>query len=176
MSVFNNDLILNMSDTISNGIEKMSKSNINKADYDRTLIGTVVEKTTKPNIIGGKEITDGTWLWLIQCADSSYYIENYKANITAVGQRVRLYIPNHDFTEKYAEVIDNNNEDFFKSMKTLEICRVSDNEVYVIYQDPSDKNIQYKQTWTAEGTGNTRYNPKEKVEISKDGGKTWESI
>lgn len=35
------------------------------------------------------------------------------------------------------------------------VVKVSDNEVYALYTDPQT-NIQYKQTWTATGTGNTR--------------------
>lgn len=53
------------------------------------------------------------------------------------------------------------------------IIKVSDNEVYAVYSDIDDPTIKYKQTFTAEGSGNERHNVSEKIEKSTDGGNTW---
>lgn len=59
------------------------------------------------------------------------------------------------------------------SRSPLQIKRVSANEVYAIYADIDDESVQYKQVWTAEGSGGTRTNPQQKIYISKDRGQTW---
>ena len=55
----------------------------------------------------------------------------------------------------------------------LSITRVSSNEVNAVYADIDDAKVQYKQVWTATGSGSTRTNPKQKIYISKDSGQTW---
>lgn len=55
----------------------------------------------------------------------------------------------------------------------LSVTRVSGNEVNAVYVDIVDNKVRYKQVWTAEGTGSTRTNPKQKIYISKDSGQTW---
>lgn len=87
-----NELSSNIA-TMSNNI---SEKNIRKAGYDKTLIGFVSEKV---------ERDDGTYRWRIQTNGVAYDIKPEMCNIQAVGQRVRLYIPNHSFKDKYAEVI-----------------------------------------------------------------------
>ena len=59
------------------------------------------------------------------------------------------------------------------SRKPIEVTKVSDNEVYAVYSDIDNVKIRYKQVWTAEGSGSTRTNPKQKIYITKDSGKTW---
>ncbi len=78
--------------------EMLAKKNISKAGYDKTLIGFVSEKI---------EREDGSYRWRIQTNGTAYDVTPEMCNITEVGQRVRLYIPNHSFKDKYAEVIDN---------------------------------------------------------------------
>lgn len=82
----------------SNGL---SSNNINKADYDKTLIGFVSEK-----IVPEKPKDDNDYKWRIQTNGVAYDIKPSACNITSVGQRVRLYVPNHSLKDKYAEVID----------------------------------------------------------------------
>ena len=76
--------------------DELVEKNISKAGYDKTLIGFVSEKV---------ERDDGTYRWRIQTNGVAYDIKPEMCNIQAVGQRVRLYIPNHSFKDKYAEVI-----------------------------------------------------------------------
>lgn len=74
----------------------LSVDSLKKAGYDKTLIGFVSDQQTKD---------DGTVQWEIQTEGAAYMIDAKKSNITTVGQRVRLYLPNHDYRNKYAEVI-----------------------------------------------------------------------
>lgn len=76
--------------------DDLVEKNISKAGYDKTLIGFVSEKI---------EREDGSYRWRIQTNGTAYDIKPSACNITSVGQRVRLYIPNHDYYNKYAEVL-----------------------------------------------------------------------
>ena len=134
----------------------MANTRINKADYDKTLIGFVSEK-----IVPEKPQDDNDYKWRIQTNGVAYDIKPSACNITSVGQRVRLYVPNHSLKDKYAEVIDN----IFDDKNLIEVTKVSDNEVYAIYKSPVNPNILYKQTIKAEGSGNTRKNFSEIIEI-----------
>lgn len=78
--------------------DDLVEKNISKAGYDKTLIGFVSEKI---------EREDGSYRWRIQTNGTAYDVAPEMCNITEVGQRVRLYVPNHSFKDKYAEVIDN---------------------------------------------------------------------
>lgn len=124
----------------------MANTRIKKADYDKTLIGFVSEKIVPEN-----PKDDNDYKWRIQTNGVAYDIKPSACNITAVGQRVRLYVPNHSLKDKYAEVIDDAND------IPTEIIKVSSNEVIIKYKDRTA-------TWTAEGTGNTRYNLKCSIE------------
>jgi hypothetical protein len=81
----------------------MANTRINKADYDKTLIGFVSEKIVPEN-----PQDDNDYKWRIQTNGVAYDIKPSACNITAIGQRVRLYVPNHSLKDKYAEVIENN--------------------------------------------------------------------
>ena len=142
----------NFQKTMTTGVNDNAKAIIKKSDFDKTLIGFVSDQQTK---------IDGTVQWEIQTEGAAYMIDAKKSNITTVGQRVRLYLPNHDYRNKYAEVID----DIFSKENLIEIVKVSDNEVYGLYQDSENKKIKYKQTITAEGSGNERHNFVEKIEV-----------
>lgn len=142
----------NFQKTMTTGVNDNAKAIIKKSDFDKTLIGFVSDQQTK---------NDGTVQWEIQTEGAAYMIDAKKSNITTVGQRVRLYLPNHDYRNKYAEVID----DIFSKENLIEIVKVSDNEVYGLYQDSENKKIKYKQTITAEGSGNERHNFVEKIEV-----------
>ena len=81
--------------------ENLSSNRINKADYDKTLIGFVSEKIVPEN-----PKDDNDYKWRIQTNGVAYDIKPSACNITSVGQRVRLYVPNHSLKDKYAEVIN----------------------------------------------------------------------
>lgn len=134
-------------DVLTNNFAKsyddLVEKNISKAGYDKTLIGFVSEKI---------ERDDGSYRWRIQTDGTAYDIAPEMCNITEVGQRVRLYIPNHSFKDKYAEVIENTSDDI-----PIEIKKVSDNKVIIKHKDRIV-------TWTADGSGNTRYNLKCSIE------------
>lgn len=85
---------------ISQGGYSLSSKCIKKSDFDKTYIGFVSEKI---------ERSDGTYRWRIQTNGVAYDIKPEMCNITEVGQKVRLFVPNHKYHEKYAEVIDGNN-------------------------------------------------------------------
>lgn len=57
----------------------------------------------------------------------------------------------------------------FLGMKPVEIKRVSDNEVYGLYPDPTDSSVLWKQTIKAEGEGDTRRNFTAEYEVYQRG-------
>ena len=148
--------ISKLSDEITMASDNIASNNIRKADYDKTLIGFVSEK-----IVPEKPKDDNDYKWRIQTNGVAYDIKPSACNITSVGQRVRLYVPNHSLKDKYAEVIEN----IFDNKNLIEVTKVSNNEVYAIYKSPVNPNVLYKQTIKAEGSGNTRKNFSETVEI-----------
>ena len=92
--------ISKLSDEITMASDNIASNKINKADYDKTLIGFVSEKIVPEN-----PKDDNDYKWRIQTNGTAYDIKPSACNITSVGQRVRLYIPNHDYYNKYAEVL-----------------------------------------------------------------------
>lgn len=88
----------NLGKILSDCTDDLSQTIIKKSDFDKTLIGFVSEKV---------EREDGTYRWRIQTNGVAYDIKPEMSNITEIGQRVRLFIPNHRYQDKYAEVIDN---------------------------------------------------------------------
>lgn len=102
---------MNLNDNIKKAIDNytqkassesrdMANTRIEKADYDRTLIGYVSEK-----IVPEKPKNSQDFKWRIQTNGTAYDIKPSACNITSVGQRVRLYIPSHNYYNKYAEVL-----------------------------------------------------------------------
>ena len=90
-----------LSDKITMASDDIASNKIKKADYDKTLIGFVSEKIVPEN-----PKDDNDYKWRIQTNGVAYDIKPSACNITSVGQRVRLYVPNHSMKDKYAEVID----------------------------------------------------------------------
>ena len=127
--------------------EGLTNTRIKKADYDKTLIGFVSEKIVPEN-----PQDDNDYKWRIQTNGVAYDIKPSACNITAVGQRVRLYVPNHSMKDKYAEVIENTQDDI-----PIEIKKESDNKVIIKHKDRIV-------TWTADGSGDTRTNLKYTIE------------
>ena len=104
---------MNLNDNIKKAIDNytqkvsfenrdMANTRIKKAGYDKTLIGWVSQKIVPEN-----PKDDNDFMWCIQTNGVAYDIKPSACNITSVGQRVRLYVPNHSYKDKYAEVIDN---------------------------------------------------------------------
>ena len=93
--------ISKLSDEITMASDNIASNNIRKADYDKTLIGFVSEKIVPEN-----PNDDNDYKCRIQTNGVAYDIKPSACNITSVGQRVRLYVPNHSLKDKYAEVID----------------------------------------------------------------------
>ena len=94
--------ISKLSDEITMASDNIASNNIRKADYDKTLIGFVSEKIVPEN-----PKDDNDYKWRIQTNGVAYDIKPSACNRSSVGQRVRLYVPNHSLKEKYAEVIEN---------------------------------------------------------------------
>ena len=90
-----------LSDKITIASDDISSNNLRKADYDKTLIGWVSQKIVPEN-----PKDDNDFKWRIQTNGVAYDIKPSACNITSVGQRVRLYVPNHSYKDKYAEVIN----------------------------------------------------------------------
>lgn len=90
LDYFKNRMVLNINDN--------AKAIIKKSDFDKTYIGFVSEKV---------ECSDGSYRWRIQTNGVAYDIKPEMCNITEVGQKVRLFVPNHKYHDKYAEVITN---------------------------------------------------------------------
>ena len=86
----------NFKSNIAIGINDNAKAMIKKSDFDKTLIGFVSEKVENEN---------GSYYWVIQVEGAAYKIKPERCNITDTGQRVRLFLPNHSYKDKYAEVI-----------------------------------------------------------------------
>ena len=87
--------ISKLSDEITMASDNIASNKINKADYDKTLIGFVSEK-----IVPEKPKDGNDYKWRIQTNGVAYDIKPSACNITAVGQRVRLYVPNHSLKDK----------------------------------------------------------------------------
>lgn len=114
---FRNRMVLNINDN--------AKAIIKKSDFDKTYIGFVSEKV---------ERSDGTYRWRIQTNGVAYDIKPEMCNITEVGQKVRLFVPNHKYHDKYAEVISDN-------VKCTNID-ISDNELVFSYDDDTTETVQ----------------------------------
>lgn len=110
-----------LSDKITIASDDISSNNLRKADYDKTLIGWVSQK-----IVPETPKDDNDFKWRIQTNGVAYDIKPSACNITSVGQRVRLYVPNHSYKDKYAEVIDN------ADCTSIDIC---DNKITFTYSN-----------------------------------------
>lgn len=84
-----------LAETLVKKSDALSIKRINSADFDKTLYG----------IVTGKEIKDNAIQWIVAADNVEYRVNDIDSNITSTGQQVRLYIPNHDYARKYAEVM-----------------------------------------------------------------------
>ncbi len=108
----------------------MANTRIKKADYDKTLIGFVSEK-----IVPEKPKDDNDYKWRIQTNGVAYDIKPSACNITSVGQRVRLYVPNHSLKDKYAEVIDSADSADCTSIN------ITDEKITFTYSDSTSEEV-----------------------------------
>lgn len=98
MSLLSDDIV-KLGENITNTLDTLSNNNIKKSNYDKTYIGRVVGKLTNE---ADTEIAQ----WLVSANGATYKIAVNDSDITCVGQQVRLYIPNNNYGNKYAEVIN----------------------------------------------------------------------
>ena len=84
-----------LANTLVEKSDALSAKRIKAADFDRTLYGIVTEKVVENNAIQ----------WIVAADGVEYRVDDINSNITSVGQQVRLFIPSHDYAQKYAEVI-----------------------------------------------------------------------
>lgn len=102
MNTINNSIAI-LAKALANNSEYMSDKCISKANYDKTYEGYVAAEV---------EAKDGSKRWRIVCNNASTYdLKPEVCNIKSVGQKVRVYIPNHNFADKYAEVIGDEEDD-----------------------------------------------------------------
>lgn len=145
-------------ETVAADIDIAARKKVKKADFDKTYVGWVAAKRyVDPEKTGEND----DFRWCIQTDGAEYEIKPEMSNITAIGQRVRLYVPNHEYKNKYAEVIASADK---RERTPDRIVKVSTNEVYADYGN-------VRQTWTAEGKENERYNFTQKqkvINIEKD--------
>ena len=136
-----------LSDKITIASDDISSNNLRKADYDKTLIGWVSEKIVPEN-----PKDDNDFKWRIQTNGTAYDIKPEMCNITSVGQKVRLYIPSHNYKDKYAEVID---ETKYSHPDTMYINKEDDSitETYHML-DGTVENKTYKLTKKNKGLYN----------------------
>lgn len=127
--------ITNLCNVMVNSNDQMVNRRIDKAGYDRTLTGTVLEKSSKN--------ADGSYDWTVVADGTTYGINSTMCDITAVGQKVRLYIPNHNYEKKYAEVIGGTANHPTKAVYAEKVSYQS--------SDEQDDDISYDsitETWT----------------------------
>ena len=86
--------------------DSIAQKRIRNADFDKTLIGTVVGWSVGKMRVDNEGTEKRMLMWIILCNDVEYRVWQTHSDITSIGQQVRLYYPNNDDTNKYAEVIN----------------------------------------------------------------------
>lgn len=79
-----------------------NQNQIDHSEYDKTYVGTVVDKMAKATNTG-EGIIDK---WKVIANGTTYTVKAENTNIRSVGQKVRLYIPSNNRAKVYAETID----------------------------------------------------------------------
>lgn len=103
----------NLSSLIVVNADNLSKQRIDTSPFDKTMLGTVVDKKTVERINDPEEGTKvKRTQWTVACNGVQYKIWETDCDITSVGQKVRVYNPNNKGTKLYAEVIDNTKRTF----------------------------------------------------------------
>lgn len=98
MQYINNDISKqaeSFADKLSASVDNLIVTRLNHANYDKTLFGIVTERNVKNNEI----------IWTVVADNTKYTVSADNSDIQSIGQQVRLYIPDHQYEKKYAEVI-----------------------------------------------------------------------
>lgn len=81
----------------------VTANTISKSPFDQTYIGRVVDK----EINNSSTINNGyITRWIVVANGRMFRVNADSSNITAVGQKVRIYLPNNDKNSVYAETIN----------------------------------------------------------------------
>ena len=117
-----NKMIDNLASSIVRASDKIAQKRIRDTDFDKTLIGTVIDKDDTAvrqyyegvDPVTGEKIYSAVnmVLWTVSCNGTGYRVWQTECDITSIGQQVRLYIPNNNYSQKYAEVIDTAKESY----------------------------------------------------------------
>lgn len=97
------DTVTQTANNMLSNIGSYINKNISDSPADHTYTGRVIDKQTY------KDTSNNAILikrWLVAANGASYYVNVENANITSVGQEVRLYVPNNNKSRIYAEVIN----------------------------------------------------------------------
>lgn len=108
---------ISTNDRLSKSIDKLAKTLSNKttilstkitdhASFDKTYNGVVVDKYFDEKD-SSKQLG-----WVVAIDSTTYNITSDKCNISSVGQDVKVFIPNRDYSKMYAEVIDTTSEQY----------------------------------------------------------------
>lgn len=94
--------------TILNGETRRTNKVINSSGFDKTYTGTVVCEYPSTIMSPNEDIKpqNGKKGWYIYANGTMYIVTLDRCDISYAGQSVRIYIPNNDRSEIYAEVID----------------------------------------------------------------------
>ena len=75
---------------------------IAKSAFDKTFVGRVVDKETFQDFRSDNYIAK----WIIAAGGRTFKIDVNNANITSIGQQVRVFIPSNNSNSAYAEVVN----------------------------------------------------------------------
>lgn len=92
-----------LANTLLRGETRRTDKVISKSGFDKTYIGKVIDiYPSAQDTVNDKKQTG----WLVFANASTYIVPLERCNITAVGEEVRIYFPNNDRSEVYAETIN----------------------------------------------------------------------
>lgn len=97
------DTVTQTANNMLSNIGSYISKNISDSPADHTYTGRVIDKQTYKDTSNNATLIKR---WLVTANGASYYVNVENANITSVGQEVRLYVPNNNKSRIYAEVIN----------------------------------------------------------------------
>lgn len=99
-----NNFMTQLRSKVTSGTDKQ----ITHSGFDKTYIGTVVCEYPSPNMTPGENVPSlGEQKgWYVYANGTMYIVTLERCDISYAGQPVRIYIPNNDRSEIYAEVIN----------------------------------------------------------------------
>lgn len=104
-----------LASTLVQNDDALTKSRIKKADFDKTLIGTVIGWKVGDMPTDNAGNTRPTVMWLILANNTEFKVWQPNCDVTSIGQQVRLYYPNNDDAHKYAEVINKGKQSYMSA-------------------------------------------------------------